>query len=311
MTRGHIVHDKMKRLLVVKNRRGAMKAILTFAVIGLASIEASAVEHPYIEVLKYISQNPNVRQQAFLEGLNAGQSLETMARNGIVVSHFDCIPELRVECADAINRVAGGYAGEETHIEEWGEWADSMEGSDLASYLSFLMVSANSRNIPLFSQAEYSRAELALSFPPPDMTALLGNFAACEPGAYYRLLVDREASVYVAQDYRMQGLTFPQDIEANLIRRRVKGHDGFVEVSFDLYGTYYNQKTSSLVLYLGMENGISAAKLTFDENRAQILSVFGEAIAKAKEAPEEAEFDVRTPATIPDFEAAIFCDWST
>lgn len=260
----------------------------------------------YFAVMQHVTAHPTPRQESFVAGLVARKSLESMVRDGTIATHFDCTPQLRIECADAINRVAAGGTRKETVIDR----ATGTETTqDPAVAIQFLMLSANSRNITLFADDEYRSAIAAGAIPPPELDEMLGDFAACEPGELYDLLYTRDARVYNGTDFAYQSAKLPQHLEAAFVRTSVKAADDHVAPYFTVTGSYEGLKVKGLQLFIGLENGISAATLIFDESRDLIVSRYG---AKVEQTDKDA--DVSESGTghawINDGQAAITCDWS-
>jgi hypothetical protein len=93
------------------------------------------------------------RFDAVLDKMNERIALEEIVRSGVMKSVYDCIPELRVDCFDAIVSVYTGRK-KETVFEEWGEWFDNTDDQGKVEFVSQLLSDAAVRGFDLLTDEE-------------------------------------------------------------------------------------------------------------------------------------------------------------
>ncbi len=114
----------------------------------------------YVRAFIAASENLSDQQEAVVAEMDKfTASLEEMVRREIIKSVYDCLPELRIVCFDAI-RNAQTSSAEEGVIQEWGEWWDATDDAGKREMVAGLFSEAVSRGFNLLSNEELSAAAL-------------------------------------------------------------------------------------------------------------------------------------------------------
>jgi len=106
----------------------------------------------FVDATKAMNKKPT----AVMDQMEQHKALEEMVRNRAMKSVYDCLPELRVACFDAIVAV---YTGKktETVFDEWGEWTGGTD-QETMDLVSELLADADARGFDLLSDPEAAKA---------------------------------------------------------------------------------------------------------------------------------------------------------
>ena len=99
----------------------------------------------------------NKKPTAVMEQMEQHKALEDIVRDRAMKSVYDCLPELRVACFDAIVAV---YTGKKTKtvFDEWGEWVGGTD-QETMDLVSELLADADARGFDLLSDPELEAAK--------------------------------------------------------------------------------------------------------------------------------------------------------
>ena len=116
-----------------------------------AAPDELAAEKPdtFARVFKAVTAHPSPRQKAVVDGMDNRISLGKMISDGRIASPYDCLPELRADCYDAMHAPADDWT-----IDEWGEWYDAYSDDELPAFVADLMDAAAKRGFNLFTNEE-------------------------------------------------------------------------------------------------------------------------------------------------------------
>jgi hypothetical protein len=126
------------------------------AIVGalLPGQPASALTPEFVEAFIRVSEHPTERQAAVESQMDDFVSLESIVREGLIQSVYDCSPELRTSCFEALANVARGSPAE-TVVQEWGEWWD-LDAETRAGVISEHFKAAAALGFNLLSNDELS-----------------------------------------------------------------------------------------------------------------------------------------------------------
>lgn len=114
-----------------------------------ATTGAFAWTDQFAYVYGAVTDAPNERQTAVLDGMRNYVALSAMVRDGRIRTPYDCIPEIRVQCFDTLKNPTG-----DEPIQEWGEWRDAFRGDELRNFVANELAEAAERGFNLFTNEE-------------------------------------------------------------------------------------------------------------------------------------------------------------
>lgn len=110
----------------------------------------------FVEAFRLASSNLTPRQVDVVDGLARETTLESLVAVGTIQTPYDCLPEHRILCHETLAQQTDG----KTVIVEWGEWRDSLDEIQTATFVSELINEAAALGFNLLTSQELARAAI-------------------------------------------------------------------------------------------------------------------------------------------------------
>lgn len=124
-------------------------ALYPFSMAAGPSEQMVKETNTFVRVFRAVTANPTPRQETVIDGIDSRISLGKMISDGRIASPYDCLPELRIDCYDAMQGPSDDWT-----IEEWGEWYDAFSEDEMPAFVAGMMEDAAKRGFNLFTNEE-------------------------------------------------------------------------------------------------------------------------------------------------------------